>query len=64
MSVNDDSHDAEYWDEYIQDFGVSAYVEVRYVEGALDMEQSAQGRADICYSNTEECRMCGVVHPC
>ena len=27
---NEDTWEAEYWDEYLQDFGLAAYVEARY----------------------------------
>jgi hypothetical protein len=51
---DEDSFDAEYWDEYLQDFGLDAYMEARYF-------QPEEG--GVVYSHTVPCGRCGEVHP-
>ncbi len=51
---NESTNDADYWDFYLQEFGVDAYMEARYF-------QAEEGGIE--YSHTIPCGRCGEVHP-
>lgn len=55
---NENDDVAAYWDEYVEDFGLAAYIETRYLDAYLD-----QHGTDIIYSHTVPCPRCGEVHP-
>ena len=45
MRANDEtSHEADAWDEYLAEFGASAYIEARYTEGLVEMNQAKDGK--------------------
>ncbi len=40
---NEDTWEAEFWDEYLQDFGLAAYIEARYERSNDDKEGIQDG---------------------
>lgn len=60
---DEDTWEAEYWDDYRKEFGTDAYMVARY---GMDKPGDLLGAEDSgpTYSDTKACRMCGSVHPC